>query len=59
MVAAVAKLHGARLALGDNATGLLVTLDFPHGIKVDIPEKPVEPAMVGAPSATTPAPDES
>ncbi len=54
LVAAVAKLHGARLVLGDNAPGLLVTLDFPHGIKVDIPATPVEPAMAGA-SATSAA----
>jgi len=31
LVAAVAKLHGARLSLGDNAPGLKVSLSFPRG----------------------------
>jgi len=29
LVAAIARLHGARLAFGDNAPGLVVTLEFP------------------------------
>lgn len=46
LVAAVAKLHGARLALGDNNPGLVVTIDFPHGIKADLVAAP--PAEVAA-----------
>jgi len=56
LVAAVAKLHGARLALDDNNPGLRVTLDFPHGIKVDIPEKPQEPAIAPPAPAAAPVP---
>lgn len=37
LVAAVAKLHSARLQLGDNHPGLIVTLEFPRPIRVDAP----------------------
>jgi len=37
LVAAVAKLHAAQLQLGDNNPGLVVTLEFPRGIRVDAP----------------------
>ncbi|MCK6452667.1 MAG: HAMP domain-containing histidine kinase [Alphaproteobacteria bacterium] len=37
LVAAAAKLHAARLQLADNNPGLVVTLEFPRGIRVDAP----------------------
>lgn len=48
LVAAVAKLHGARLEMGDNNPGLIVTLAFP-------PAKSPAPATSVSP-ATSPAP---
>ena len=37
LAAAVARLHGSRLTLGDNAPGLVVTCEFPKMEKGDIP----------------------
>src|SRR5262249_8025856 len=48
LVAAVAKLHGARLQLGDNSPGLVVTLDFPRPIRVDAPPTVAPPAAAPA-----------
>jgi signal transduction histidine kinase len=48
LVAAVAKLHGARLELGDNNPGLVVTIEFPHGIKADVAEQPRGEALIEA-----------
>jgi signal transduction histidine kinase len=58
LVAAVAKLHGARLELTDNAPGLVVTITFPHGIKADVGARagaPASEATVERP-AKAPAP---
>ncbi len=53
LVAAVAKLHAARLQLADNNPGLLVTLEFPRGIRVDAPA--TEEKAHGIVAAGTPA----
>ncbi|MCC6470737.1 MAG: HAMP domain-containing histidine kinase [Alphaproteobacteria bacterium] len=57
LVAAVAKLHGARLALGDHNPGLVVTIAFPHGIKADVAAGPAaQPVAEPTPGKLAEAP---
>jgi len=55
LVAAVAKLHGARLALSDNNPGLVVTLSFPHRAAPAVDAQHAPPAAQSQPAEPAPA----